>query len=195
MRPQRGFTLVVGLVMLVLMTIVAMVAFNMGKGSLQVVDNMQQRNQAQAAAQYSLDQAISGLAFSDTPSTVFANNQNCPSGVVVGPGTNSNGICIDVNGDGKTVVRVGMSPQPRCISSAPVALAQLDLTKQEDQSCVIAGGNVSLGKVTTGSNCYNTLWDVNAVASEPVSEAQVQVSEGVTLRKGSDVVSNYCPTS
>ncbi|HZR35675.1 MAG TPA: PilX N-terminal domain-containing pilus assembly protein [Nevskia sp.] len=191
-RPHRqgGFTLIVGLILLVLMTLVAMVAFNMGKGSLQVVDNMEQRNQAQAAAQYALDQAISLLAFSDTPGSVFAANKNCPSGVT--PGANSE--CVDVNGDGKIIMQVSMSPQPACISSSPVSLAQLDLTSAEDQTCVIGGGGgTSLGKISQGSSCYNTVWELNAAASELTSEAQVLVTEGVGLRKQSDVVATYCP--
>jgi Tfp pilus assembly protein PilX len=189
MQAQRGFTLVVGLILLVLMTVVTMVAFSMGRNSLQVVDNMQQRNQAQVAAQFALDQAVSSLAFSNTPSTVFPTNEYCPSGVSVG--ASGNGLCVDVNGDGKTVVTVVLSPQPQCISAAPVT--QLDLTNAEDQACVLGGGGGSLGKTYQSSSCYNTLWDVNAVASEPVSEAQVLVAEGVSLRKGKDVVATYCP--
>jgi len=191
-RPgrQRGFTLIVGLTLLVLMTMVAVVAFNMSRGSLQVVDNMQQRNEAQAAAQYVLDQTISGLLFSDSPTAVFGTSVNCPTGI--SPGSNSE--CIDVNGDGKIIMQVKLNPAPACISSSPVSFAQLDLTKAEDQTCVIAGGGGSgLGKITQASNCYNTLWDINASAFDPVSEAQVLVTEGVTLRKGGDVVATYCP--
>lgn len=194
MRAQRGFTLVVGLIMLVLMTLVTMVAFNMGRNSLQVVDNMQQRNQAQAAAQFALDQAVSQLAFSTTPTSVFTtSNWNCPAGVSVS--SSGNGLCVDVNGDGKTVVRVALTPVPQCIASSPVALAQLDLTNAEDQTCVVSGGGGggSLGKSYQSSSCYNTLWDVNASASEPVSEAQVLVTEGVSLRKHKDDVATYCP--
>jgi hypothetical protein len=176
---------VVGLILLVLMTIVTMVAFNMGRNSLQVVDNMQQRNQAQAAAQFALDQAVSALAFSDTPSSVFPSNEYCPSGVSAG----SNGLCVDVNGDSKTVVTVQLSPQPVCVSAAP---AVLNLSNPEDQACAIGGGGGSLGKTYTTNACYNTLWDVSAVASEAVSEAHVQVIEGVTLRKQKDVVATYC---
>lgn len=191
LRTQRGFTLVVGLILLVLMTVVTMVAFNMGRNSLQVVDNMQQRNQAQAGAQFALDQAVSKLAFSETPASVFPDNQYCSNSIVIG----TNSMCVDVNGDSKTVVRVQLTPQPKCIASSPVALAQLDLTNAEDQTCVLSGGGggTSLGKSSAGSSCYNTLWDVNAVATEPVSEAQVLVTEGVSLRKQKDVVATYCP--
>ena len=49
-RRQRGFTLIVGLVMLVLLTLLALSSFNLVKGDLQVVSNMQQHNEAVSAA-------------------------------------------------------------------------------------------------------------------------------------------------
>ncbi|TLY59071.1 MAG: hypothetical protein E6K48_12365 [Gammaproteobacteria bacterium] len=48
---QRGATLIVSLIMLLLITLLAVSSFTLGKANLQIVGNMQQRNQAFAAAQ------------------------------------------------------------------------------------------------------------------------------------------------
>lgn len=186
---QRGFTMVVGLILLILMTLVAISAFNLGKGSLQVVDNGQQRSTAQVGSQVALDQIISSTAFSTTPSTVFS-NKDCPSGITVG--TNGNGICVDANGDGKTIVRVALSPQPGCVSTSPVALAQLNLAVAEDQNCVASQISEN-GKLVSSSLCSDTLWDVNALATEPTSETPVLVTEGVAVRSKTDDAATFCP--
>lgn len=47
---QQGATLLVGMVILLLMTILTIAVFQMGKGNLQIVGNMQQRNEALSAA-------------------------------------------------------------------------------------------------------------------------------------------------
>ncbi|MEK7736556.1 MAG: hypothetical protein AAB319_02190, partial [Pseudomonadota bacterium] len=47
LRRQRGATLVIGLIMLVLLTLMAVSSFNLGKSNLQIVGNMQFRNQTQ----------------------------------------------------------------------------------------------------------------------------------------------------
>ena len=49
-RPQRGAALIVGMIMLILLTLFALAAYKMGKGSLEIVGNMQQRNAVVAAA-------------------------------------------------------------------------------------------------------------------------------------------------
>ena len=49
-RRQHGITLVTALILLVVLTLLALTTFNLGKSNLQIVSNMQQRDEAQAAA-------------------------------------------------------------------------------------------------------------------------------------------------
>jgi Tfp pilus assembly protein PilX len=63
---QRGVTLFVGLIMLVLLTMLGLSAYNAGKGSMQIVGNVQQRNQATAAAQEAIEEASARSASSST---------------------------------------------------------------------------------------------------------------------------------
>ena len=68
-QKQKGVTLILSLIMLVLLTIMALSSFTIGKSSLQVVDNAQQQAQAQNAAQAMLDQVVS------TPDFVESKNE------------------------------------------------------------------------------------------------------------------------
>ena len=57
---QRGATLIVGLIMLVMVTLLVISAFTLSGGNLKAVGNMQFRNEAIAAANMAIEQTISG---------------------------------------------------------------------------------------------------------------------------------------
>lgn len=61
-RRQRGATLIVGLIMLVLITLMMLTAFMMSSTNLKSVGNMQARDEATAAANSAIEQVI-GLNF------------------------------------------------------------------------------------------------------------------------------------
>jgi type II secretory pathway pseudopilin PulG len=94
LRRQRGFTLIVGLIMLVLLTLIAVTAMRSTTAALQIISNNQFRNEATAAAQQAIDNVISSTAFMTTPPAP----QN-----------------IDVNGDGSGDYTVTFSPPPSCL--------------------------------------------------------------------------------
>ena len=60
-RPheQRGITLVVGLIMLLILTLFAVSAIRLSTANLRTVGNMQARNEATAAAQRAIEQVMS----------------------------------------------------------------------------------------------------------------------------------------
>lgn len=189
-RRQRGVTLILSLIMLVLLTIMALSTFNIGKSNLQIVDNAQQQGQAQNAAQAILDQVVSSPAFVENPATVL-DNSNCPPGA----GAPANSRCIDVNGDGKTVVVVALTPQPTCTQVQVVPASRLDVTKQEDLGCVLGEQqNFGIEGVVAGvSLCSDSQWEINAQAREPVSRAEALVTRGVSMRVSNDSVATTCP--
>lgn len=189
-RQQRGITLVLSLIMLVLLTIMAVSSFNIGKGSLQVVDNAQQQVQAQHAAQTIIDRVVSTPNFVDTPGAVL-DNSNCPAGVTAPP----NSRCVDVYGDGKTVLVVEMRPQPQCLQVKAIDANALDLTKKEDLGCA-QQENQQFGVegVRTGASlCSDSLWEINAAAREEVSRSATTVTQGVSMRVSNDAVATACP--
>lgn len=190
-RAQQGITLVLSLIMLILLTIMALSSFNIGKGSLQVIDNAQQQTQALNAAQGVIDQVVSTPGFVDNPSAVLSNS-NCPTGI----SAPANSTCVDLNGDGKTVLVVKMSPQPACTQVKAISTDQLDVTVAEDLGCTKSPdpGTFGIAGATSGASlCSDSVWEINAEASDSVSNAKAVVTQGVAMRVSNDAVGTACP--
>lgn len=108
-RAQRGATLIVGLIMLVLLTLVVTSAFVLSTGNLKAVGNMQFRNEAIAAANKAVEQVL-GSPFTNAPVAEDIN--------------------VDIDNDG-TVDYVVKVAKPECIRAtvaAPGAASSLALT-------------------------------------------------------------------
>jgi Tfp pilus assembly protein PilX len=60
-RAQRGVTLVVGLIMLLVLTLFAVSAIRLSSANLRTVGNLQARNEATAAAQIAIEQSMSDV--------------------------------------------------------------------------------------------------------------------------------------
>ncbi|HEX5539764.1 MAG TPA: hypothetical protein VFX01_08240, partial [Methylophilaceae bacterium] len=71
LNRQTGATLLVGLIMLVLLTLVLITSFNISKTNLVIVGNMQHKNAVTAAAQQALEEAISTTRLTDSPDSIF----------------------------------------------------------------------------------------------------------------------------
>jgi Tfp pilus assembly protein PilX len=191
-HAQRGVTLVISLIMLVLLTIMALTSFNIGKSSLQVVGNAQEQAQVMNAAQTMLNQVISVPTFVDAPGSVL-DNSSCPAGVAAP----ANSRCVDLSGDAKTVIVVAMTPQPTCVQAAaiPSSILNLSTTGSEDWGCTM-GDRQSFGMegVESGDSlCANSLWELNAQATDPVSSARAVITQGVAMRVSKDAVATACP--
>ncbi|NML60044.1 hypothetical protein HHL21_02870 [Massilia sp. RP-1-19] len=184
LHRQQGITLIMALVMLVVLTMLALTSFNMNQSNLQIVSNMQQRDEALAAAREVIEETISSTRFFETPSNVLAN----PCGA-------NNQRCVDVNGDGVTDVTVAITPAPRCVKAQSIKSSDLDLAEPEDLGCSIgANQNWATEGATTGnSTCANSIWDVHVVATDAVTEAQVEVNQGIAVRVAEDDIATNCP--
>lgn len=108
--------MLVGLIMLVLITLIAVSAIESSSSSIQVVGNAQFREEATAAAQQAIENVISSSAFTITPPAP----QN-----------------IDINNDGTSDYTVTFSPTPSCSKySAVDAATEVGLPKD----CYGSGG-------------------------------------------------------
>jgi len=172
-RPhrQRGATLIVSLIMLLLITMLAISSYTLGKGNLQIVGNMQQRQQAFAAAQGAVATVISSTRFTTTPADAIPNPCNGP-----------NTTCVDVNGDGVPDVNVAVTAA--CDSIQPIPVTQLNFADPNDAGCLIgASQNFGIsGASNNNSMCSNSVWDVQASATDAVSGANSVVDQGVAVR-------------
>jgi Tfp pilus assembly protein PilX len=183
---ERGITLVTALIMLVLLTLVALTTFNVGKSNLHVVSNMQQRDEAIAAAREVIEETISSTRFVETP----GNFVSTPCG---GP----NQRCVDTNADGKDDVKVTLLPAPACLKAPLVQNIALDMGVADDANCATQPQqNFGVpGAVTGDSSCADSAWDITATAQDMTTKAKVTVTQGVDMRIDRDNVINDCPAT
>lgn len=190
MRRQRGTTLIVALIMLVLLTLFAVSSMNTANTNLRVVGNMQEKNEALAAAQQVLESVISTPQF-------IAN----PANAVPVPCGQANKACTDVTGDGVpefTTTLLGPDAaapaQPTCITVSPIKNQNLTLTDPEDLGC--ASGQQQqfgvAGAVTGDSLCANTVWEIRARTVSENTGATVTVTQGVGVRVSADAAGSSC---
>lgn len=188
-RYQRGSTLVIALVILVMMTILTISAFNMGKSSLEIVGNMQQRAQTTDAARGVLELVYSSPTFLSNPSAAIVGTCN--------NNTVANKECIDFNGDNITDAEVNLTPSPTCVSARVVLNSELNLASTDDQACIVSANPNQAGIAgannSSNSLCGDSVWEITAVASDSISGAQSTVSTGAAVRTSIDNISTSCP--
>ncbi|MEY2860238.1 MAG: hypothetical protein RL392_696 [Pseudomonadota bacterium] len=103
-RSQKGITLVVGMIMLVLVTIIVVSAFMRSLGNLQTVGNMQARQEAIAAGDSAIEQVVSTIA-----------------NFKLAPGTPLSTYTVDMNNDG--VADFSITPTRTCIRAIQASAA------------------------------------------------------------------------
>ena len=168
---QRGAVLIVSLIMLLLITMLAISSFTLGKSNLQIVGNMQQRGQALAAAQAAVAIVISSTQFTLTPANAIA-----------APCMGANTTCASVNGSATNDIVVTVTPA--CDSIQPILNTQLNFNDPNDAGCLV-GASQDFGVAGASNNnsmCSNSVWDVQASATDQVSNANYVVDQGVALR-------------
>jgi hypothetical protein len=77
--------------LLVLITLVVLASFYLGRNNLEIVGNAQQRNEALAAAQQTIEAAVNSPLLTSSPGSIFPTPCS---------GWSDNTLCYDVNGDG-----------------------------------------------------------------------------------------------
>jgi Tfp pilus assembly protein PilX len=184
-RRQHGMTLIMALIMLVVLTLLALTSFNLGKSNLQIVSNMQSRNESVAAAHEVIEQAISNTNFFEQPEAVLS--KTCGE---------ANSACVDTNGDGTDDVKVVLSPPPTCVKVAPIKGDKLDLNTEDGRNCSLGETQNSgvEGSNTGNSACADSTWEITAVATDLQNQSTAQVVQGVAVRVPSDDTTTSCPT-
>lgn len=173
-KNQQGITLFVALVLLVMVTLLAVSSFRVSNTNLKVVNSMQGRGEAIAAAQAALEQVISSAAFTTNPMALV----NTP-------------MDIDINGDGKADYTVNFNPAPKCLKSRPTPTTALSTSNPADAACF---GSALMGSVSdqTTSACAETLWEVSATTKDPVTSAETIVRQGISIRLEKGDALNTC---
>lgn len=186
LHRQRGATLIVALIILVLLTMMAITSLNLGESNLRIVANEQNRAESMAVAQEAIEVAISSTRFMENASSVYAT-----------PCSAANTYCKDVNADGNNDVVVTLSPPPRCVTAKYLKNTDLNLLDKEELGCVVSTRqSFGVADTTTDTSlCADAIWEVNAVAEDATTKAKVTVSQGVKVRAAIDYLAETCPAS
>lgn len=171
LRREKGATLLIGLIMLVLLTLMAITSFNLGKSNLQIVGNMQFRNETVRAAEEAVEAAIS-----------------LPSSVSIASASN-----VDVNADG--VADVAVTITPTLVQAYVKKNAALNLSDPGQLGCTLGQAQSFgvVGAATGNSLCAATLYDLRVVAREAATNTTVELHQGVAVQVPADTVCSVVP--
>lgn len=178
-QNQRGISLVVGMIMLMLITLLVVSSFNAVDTNTKVIGNMQMRHEAQSAAQQAIEATIG--------TTTFFQDRNL---VIEDP------VFVDITGDGNADYSVDVTPA--CYRVGAVDTAILDIANEADRPCFGSGAGQNTGIFLSGAGgsseslCSDTWWDIRAVVNDPTSGAAAQVHQGVSVRVPRTDAENNC---
>ena len=162
LRSQRGSTLLIAMIMLVLLTLFALSALRTSSTNLKAVGNMQARSEALNAAQLGIETAISTPLFTTDPANAVLNPCD---------GT-SNKMCADASGalvatSTNAIYTIQLTPQPACIAVRAIKTAELSFTSATDKPCFVGQPqNFGVaGAVSGDSLCASSEWEMTAAAT------------------------------
>jgi Na+-transporting NADH:ubiquinone oxidoreductase subunit NqrC len=153
-RQQKGATLIVGIVVLMLITMTVISAFRVSQSHTQAVSNTQFKDEALAAANLVLEDVIS---LPDVQ-TLTATDGTVPARYV------------DINRDGVDDMQIALQP-PRCIRAEPGGSSG-----DEGLSGVESG-------VENSGKTY-VLWEIQADVTDTATGASVSVLQGFRQQVG-----------
>jgi len=166
LRHQAGATLIVGLIMLVLLTLMAITSFNLGKSNMLIVGNMQFRSETLRAAEEAVEVAIS------MPTSI----------------SSASSTSVDVNANGSPDVEVTITPT---LQQAYVKKnSSLNLSDPGQLGCTLGQAQSFgvVGAATGNSLCAAALYDLRVVAKESATSTSVELHQGVAVQVPADSV-------
>lgn len=178
-HAQRGISLLLGMIMLVLLTLLAISAFQASNVNLRIAGNMQVRQELQAAAQTAIESVLSSPSFVNTSIAV-------PS------------AAVSLNGANYTV---DFTPAPSCTGIVDIPTEDLDPTNPDDFVCIPSGAlpGAGSGIFTAGgppsppSYCSNTRWALVANVADANTGAKSTFEQGVGVRVSKATSLTNCP--
>jgi hypothetical protein len=181
LRRHRGSSLIISLIFLLLLSTIALGALRSSSTNVQIVGNMQARQEAASIAQMLIEQTISTDEFASNPAGVFAAAR----------------VEADLNGDGTSEAVAVLGTEPVCLRARSIAVRDLDPANPEDAPCFASASLANPGLIPgggfSGSLCADTEWHITAVATDTATSSSVTLHQGVALRApmvGLDVICN-----
>lgn len=186
-RAQQGMILLVGMIMLILLTLMAVAALRFGSANFAVVANQQTRLEATRTAEQVIEQVMNNTEIILVNTTGTGGNTNLF-------GTGNNTVTVDINGDASADYTVEVS-QPFCVKRQIIAQATLNFADSDDLGCARSVDQASLGVEGAGSSdslCSQVTWDVTARAYDVFRQADVRITQGIGQRVATTRVATVC---
>jgi Tfp pilus assembly protein PilX len=163
---QRGvITIFISMVMLILITLMVVTAYSLSTTNLRAVGNVQARDEAIASANYVIEQVV------ESGFTAVGNDPN-DAGLTDFPVHINNN---DVSPEYEYLVDVAI---PRCVRA-------------------YRANSVTVSSVTkpgmSASGAFNTIWELDAIATEAASGASVRVIHGIRILMDEVRKDQLCP--
>jgi Tfp pilus assembly protein PilX len=169
---QAGMALFLVLVLLVVITMFAVAAFNSGTTNLRIAGNAMARNEALLATQSIIETIISDNTFTTDPAGIAA---------IAYP--------VDIDGSGTSSYTVNLTPAPACYRSKIVKTATLDPAVKADLACMSSSGvnkgGIDSANMAAGAGdslCAETEWTIRATSTDARTGASVAINQGIGVR-------------
>lgn len=163
---QRGATLLISLIMLVVLTLFAITAIRTGNIGLKIVGNQQSQKLMEAAAAQAIEQVVSNLGNFDAIA------------LIAPAATAAQRVCVNANaaaGDPAAVI-----PPTACTSGTQVDVQPV--------RCVSAKRQTG-GSLTQPMSTYENTWEIIATVTDTLTGAKATYHQGVMIR----MLASSCP--
>ena len=167
-HTQRGATLVVGLIMLVLITVMVVSAFTLSNSNLKSVGNLQVHNEAIAAANKAIEQVVNSWDFSSIPV--------------------AQEITVDLTGNGTDNYVVEIAA-PVCVSAASHPGSAYQLGEAGTGVNALTKGDLAAAPTPN----FDIIWDVDGKSTAPGTSTSVEVHQGVARTLTQTQCNAACP--
>ena len=174
-RRERGATLLISLIMLVVLTLFAITAIRTGNVGFKIVGNQQAQKLMEAAALQAIEQAISNLG-------------NFDPVVVVDPSFKAtHRVCVNANaGDPPAVINPVLADQAwNSWTGACTSGIQVDVMPVR----CISTRRSQFDSLTQSMATYDNVWEIVATVTDSLSGAKATFHQGVKIR----MLSGQCP--
>ena len=161
---QRGATLLISLIMLVVLTLFAITAIRTGNIGFKIVGNQQAQKLMEAAVAQAIEQVVSNLGNFDAANPVL-------------PATT---VAQRICGNGQPPVIVINPTTTPCTSGIPVDVAPARCISAKRQT----GGSLTQPLAT-----YENTWEIVATATDTLTGARATYHQGVMVR----MLASSCP--
>lgn len=175
-QRQQGATLLVGMIMMVVLTLLVVFSLRSGNTNLRIAGNMQSQAETFAATQQVIEQVIEQIKVTENPSLIPA--QSVPIAM------------------GNVTYTVEVAAMNTCVREIPVMNSALDYTKANDVPCfegtdgdkaIFVDGGGDLALTTKPSACKTQQWDIEAGVTDGTSGTKVTHVQGISIRVPSTV--------